>query len=72
MGSKRIAVKVDNVLNFKSWIDKVQMDQITGKFTIIYPFFFFVNHLGYTLWISTPFLPLDRAPKVISVKQLLT
>ena len=71
MGSKRIAVKVDKVLNFKSWIDKVQMDQITGRFTIIYPFFF-VNHLGYTLWISTPFLPLDRAPKVICVKQLLT
>ena len=29
MGSKRIAVKMDKVLNFKSWIDKVQMDQIT-------------------------------------------
>ena len=71
MGSKWIAVKVDKVLNFKPLRDKVQMDQITDRFTIIYPFFL-VNHLGYTLWISIPFLPLDRAPKVISVKQLLT
>ena len=50
------------------------MGQTTSGFTVIYPFIlliiFFVNHLGYTLWISTPFLPLDRALKVINVKQL--